>query len=641
MKISKIQTIKKNLFNLNKVLEFNYAEVLLCLSVFFISFFSIFSNTPSDTLTEPNNKHGLLLDDTTGYITKKSIQEINYTTLYDIINNEGNFFSLGLGINGHNNNFFSYGEINTNPTMMFNGRNLNSHVSGIYNLEIFSPEFFENLEILKGSNSTILSPFPNSSSINIQEIKYNTKTPFTRLWYSQEGGSFIGVDGLFSQNFAENWNFTFGFKKIDDQLTFDNMSTDLWNLRAIIRYNIDSNSSISLSDNFTNNKIITSGGVNPNESVDIYSSINSNQFFDRIQDRNYRHDINLTYSGEYNNFKILNTTYVTTNDQIYELPKSFYPDTNFDASYNELIYGNRLDLEYNISKFKIKSGGALSVSNSDRWLIFNPLNSIQWNLYSLLKTNLIGNFSFSGGLNIGNDAGNSFIGFGENISYLSDNFKTYIDHSYFTRNNNFIQLENSEITNLFILGIEVNTGLEFEVYYRNTVNPIVFSLTDNIYFERNSIDDYSALGGHFKFKTGITDNVFSKTDKLSLMLLGKFNYILDNEELNNYYPIAFFQGILNYRLLVNKSELNLGVQAGLMTSKSAPRFVPVTSIYTLTNNQSNSQTTGLSFYTFMRLGNAVVKLDFENILDAGYYYVSYYPERGQILKLSVAWSFFD
>jgi uncharacterized membrane protein YwaF len=53
------------------------------------------------------------------------------------------------------------------------------------------------------------------------------------------------------------------------------------------------------------------------------------------------------------------------------------------------------------------------------------------------------------------------------------------------------------------------------------------------------------------------------------------------------------------------------------------------------------QTTGLTLYTFMRLGNAVVKLDFENVLNAGYYYISFYPERGQILKLSVAWSFFD
>jgi hypothetical protein len=639
MRISKIQTIKKNLFKLSKNCKINYAEVLLCLSVFFISVHSAYSK--GDSLVTPNKLHGLLLKDSTTNISKRDIQDINYTTLFDIINNEGNLSPAGLGINGHFNNFFSYGEINSNPSIMFNGRSLNSKVSNNFNLETFSPEFLENIEILKGSKSVILSSTPNSLSLNLQEIKYNTKTPFTRLWYSQEGGSFIGVDGIFSQNFAEGWNFTFGFKKIDDQLNYENMSSDMWNLRAIIRYNIDSNSSISLSDNFTNNKIITSGGVNPSESVDIYSAINSNQFFDRIQDRNYRHDVNLTYTGKFGGFNILNTAFVTTNEQIYELQDSFYPDTTFDATYDEFIYGNRLDLEFVLSNFKIKSGGSISSFSSDDWLVFGNTHQAQWNLYSLVNLNFTERLNISGGLNLGNQGGNSFIGFGENISYLHDSFKLYLDHSYFTRNSNFIQLEENEINNLFILGFKNNSGFELEGFYRNTTNPILFSLKDDIYFEKNDIGNYSALGGHIKFSSDLFDNIFSKTDELSMNILSKFNYILDNENLKEFYPLAFIQGSVNYKLIVNQSELNLGARGGLLTSKSSPRFIPVSNIYTLTDNTSNMQTTGLTLYTFMRLGNAVVKLDFENVLNAGYYYISFYPERGQILKLSVAWSFFD
>ncbi|MFN3194846.1 MAG: TonB-dependent receptor plug domain-containing protein [Chlorobiota bacterium] len=619
----------------------NYAEVLLCLSVFFISTNMAFSTNSIDSLVKPNDKHGLLLNDSSNHISKREIQEINYTTLFDILNNEGNFMPLGLGINGRYNNFFSYGDINTNPSVLFNGRSLNSNVNNKFNLEVFSPEFLENIEILKGSASAILSPVPNSTSLNLQEIKYNTKTPFTRLWYSQEGGSFIGVDGIFSQNFAEGWNFTFGFKKIDDQLNYENMSSDLWNLRAIVRYNIDSNSSISLSDNFTNNKIITSGGVNPNESVDIYSAINSNQFFERIQDRNYRHDVNLTYTGKFGGFKILNTAFVTTNEQIYELPDSFYPDTTFDATYDEFIYGNRLDLEYEFSNIKIKSGGSISNSSSDSWLRFNNLDQTHWNLYSMMDLNFSNELKVSGGLNLGSQGGNSFIGFGENISYSHESFKLYLDHSYFTRNSNYIQLIEDEITNLFILGFKNDFGFEIEGYYRNTTNPILFSLTDDIYFERNDVGNYSALGGHIKFSSDLFDNIFSKTDELSMNILSKFNYILDNENLKEFYPLAFIQGSINYKLIVNQSELNLGARGGLLTSKSSPRFIPVSNIYTLTDITSNMQTTGLTLYTFMRLGNAVVKLDFENVLNAGYYYISFYPERGQILKLSVAWSFFD
>ena len=191
------------------------------------------------------------------------------------------------------------------------------------------------------------------------------------------------------------------------------------------------------------------------------------------------------------------------------------------------------------------------------------------------------------------------------------------------------------------MGFKNNKCFEFEAYYRNTTNPILFSLTEDIYFEKDEIDDYSAVGGHIKFNTDLFENIFSKEDVLSMNILSKFNYILDNEALKDFYPLAFIQGSINYKLLVNQSELNLGVRGGLLTSKSSPRFIPVSNRYILTDNASNLQTTGLTFYSFMRLGNAVVKLDFENVLNAGYYYLSFYPERGQILKLSVAWSFFD
>ncbi len=642
MKIYKNQIIKTHLFNLSMKLKVNYAEVLLCLSVFFIVATITISKEVNDSLIVPNGSHGLLLNDSTLVsISKENIQDINYTTLYDILNNEGNLFGMGLGINGHFNNFFSYGEISTNPSVLFNGRNLNNPINDNYNLELFSPEFVESIEILKGSNSVILSPTANSTTLNIQEIVYNTKTPFTRLWYSQEGGSFTGVDGLFSQNFAKGWNLTFGFKKISDRLTYDNMTTDLWNLRAIIRYNIDSNSSISLSDNFTNNKIISNGGLNPEESTNIYSPLSSNAYFDRIQDRSYRHDINLTYTGNYLDFKVMNIAYLTTNEQIFELPVDFYPDTLFDATYNQLVYGNRLDLEYSFSKFTLKSGGSISVSNSDKWLIYGNSNTTQWNLYSRLNTSVSKSVNISGGVNYGNRYGNSIIGFGERVTYKSENTKIYFDHSNFSRNSPFFNMLENENSNLFIAGINYNEIVASEVYFRNTTNALAYEQTDNIYFNQINLGNYSAIGGNVKLSSDITNNIFSKNDDLSISILGKFNYILDNDELNEYYPIAFVQGTMNYKLIVNQSELNLGVRAGIMSSKSTPRLLPVSNIYTNTNNSSNIQTTGLTFYSFMRLGNAVVKLDFENLFDAGYYYTSFYPERGQILKLSVAWSFFD
>jgi len=109
---------------------------------------------------------------------------------------------------------------------------------------------------------------------------------------------------------------------------------------------------------------------------------------------------------------------------------------------------------------------------------------------------------------------------------------------------------------------------------------------------------------------------------------------------NPYVSIVMDNGA-KYMLMINKSELNIGFKAGLLDSKSAPRFIPISNSYINNTNNVGLQTTGLNLYSIMKLGNAFVKVEWENLLDANYYNVAFYPERGQIVKLSVAWSFFD
>jgi hypothetical protein len=121
----------------------------------------------------------------------------------------------------------------------------------------------------------------------------------------------------------------------------------------------------------------------------------------------------------------------------------------------------------------------------------------------------------------------------------------------------------------------------------------------------------------------------------------RINLISGNDNLENYYPLFTFNGGLNYLLMINKSELNIGFRAGVLDSKTAPRYIPISNSYITTSNSVGLQTTGLNIYSIMKLGNAFVKIEWENLLDANYYNVAYYPERGQIVKLSVAWSFFD
>ncbi len=621
----------------------NNAGIFIFLSVFFVFINSaLLVSNDSITYVKPNEYHGLLLNDTINSIEKSNIQRINYSTLYDILNTINELFGMSLGINGHNNNFLSFGAIDNNVELGFNGRNITNYYNGKYNLENYSPEFFERIEILKGSDAAILSSRPNNTFLNIQEIIYNTKIPFTRLWYAQEGGSFISADGIFSQNFSDGWNFTFGFKKMDDRLDFDNMSTDYWNLRFILRYNIDSTSSLSISDNFTNNKVVTSGGSDPVNSFDIYSPINSVPYYSRIQLRNLRHDLNVTYTNKMDFFRITNTTYLVSDINERALPRFDDADTLGNTSNSETQIGNRINLDFTSDNIDFKVGSNINTFSSNGTNFFAAYSGVNWNLYSRAELKLDKATQLSGGINYGNDSKNNIIGFGSRIEHLlEDKSYLYLDHSFISKNG-LVFSDNlvNEKTNLFIAGINLES-INLEGYYR-IVNSAIFNRLLNDYFtEQYNIGDYQAFGGSASYSDLVLTNLFSATDKIDLNVQTRVNLIIGNNELEKYYPLFTFNAGLNYLLMINKSELNIGFRAGLLDSKTAPRYIPISNSYITTTANVGIQTTGLNIYSIMKLGNAFVKIEWENLLDANYYNVAFYPERGQIVKLSVAWSFFD
>lgn len=620
------------------------AGIYFCLSVFFINTLQLYSQTKDTTVNvRPNEYHGLLLNDSISTLSKRDIQRINYSSMYDILNTRNELYGMSLGINGHYNNFLSYGSLDNNTTFSFNDRPLNNYLNGKFNIENFSPEFFERMEFLSGSDAAILSSKPSNSHINIQEIIYNTKIPFTRLWYAQEGGSFIGADGIFSQNFSEGWNLTFGFKKISDRLDFDNMSTDYWNLRTILRYNIDSSSSISFSDNFTNNKTITNGGSNPAESFNIYSSINSVPYYQKIQLREYRHDLNLTYTKKMNLFNLTNTLYFTNQINERILPNFSEADTSGITNNNtELQLGNRLNLDFKYKSIDFKAGTNINSFNSNRTKFFEEYSGLNWNLYIRAALQIADNVDLSGGINFGNNSKSKFIGFGEKLKIKSDNILLYFDHSFIS-NNGLVIYDNlkNENTNLLIAGLDIENKIKIEGYFRISQNPIYYELVNDFITRQINFGDYQAFGGSLSYNNIVLSKLFDNDDKINLFIQARLNKIIGNTQLYNYYSPFTLNGGLNYKLMVNQSELNLGLKAGLLGSKKAPRYIPISNSYVLTNSNIGIQTTGLTVYSTMKLGNAFVKIEWGNILAANYYLVSYYPERGQIVKLSVAWSFFD
>jgi hypothetical protein len=196
------------------------------------------------------NKHLGSLLSANDTISFREITRINYCTMTEILFQEQTSFPLFTGLFGNNNAFSIYGANPNENALLLNGVSL-FNLYGGENFNIISPEFSNQIEILRGSKSVILSG-KSGVSANVQTPIFNTAKPYSRLWFTQGDNKLIGVDGTYSQNFSPNWNLTTGFRRLSANSYYQNSFVDAWNARIMLRNNLSDLSAISLLYHFSN-----------------------------------------------------------------------------------------------------------------------------------------------------------------------------------------------------------------------------------------------------------------------------------------------------------------------------------------------------------------------------------------------------
>ena len=87
--------------------------------------------------------------------------------------------------------------------------------------------------------------------------------------------------------------------------------------------------------------------------------------------------------------------------------------------------------------------------------------------------------------------------------------------------------------------------------------------------------------------------------------------------------------------------MNIGINFSVIGEKQGEYFVQATRNYIPYAKKSGYQYNGLNAFVTTRLGNAFIRLSYENIFDRGSYFVPVYPQLDRNFRLSVSMSFFD
>lgn len=603
------------------------------------------SINPEDTvLYEPLPFHGNMRE--SGYYIRTVKQDMgldDYADIQEYLEWQLPAYPLFLGGFGLNNSLSIFGGNSTGIGVAFNGRNFGDLEYNTLNLSQIATEFFESIEVYIGSDAAILSDNGSTMLINVQEIKYNTRLPYTRLWFNQAGYGSLAADGVFSQNLMRNVNFTMGFRAHTSDNRYDNESINSWNVRGQLRISPDERTTISISEIFTNYGMGLSGGVDLQSSEDIYDEVAAQSLFGGSSDRTVRHDLSINATRFFDD-----DTTLIANASLYLSHTSWenWLDSKMmmtDSSQRKFGHLSRwFGANFKLDKifaslFKISTGAEIrSVATEES--VFNAgYEGIATSIFGRSELKISELLNISGGLRLFDNAGMTGLNFGAKGMIDLGKIKLTADLSRFERIPNLaeglqLKKEGHNLINGELMYEDIGYILRFGVYFRNIENHIKInsSATEGVQlykFENTGTTDMS--GAYIMLNARVFDDF-----AINMILL---NSDLPNDEL----PSLYGKLSIYYEMQVVNSILRLGIESSAMSEKRGYSYIPFYRAWDESESAIGNQFSGITAFARAKLGNAFVRISFENALGNNYYYVALHPMYEQVFRLSVAWSFFD
>lgn len=605
-------------------------------------------------LYTPLYQHGRYnLLDITHYkkIEKKDLLYKDYSEFPDILADELDAYPLHLGYFGHYNHFSMFGGMPSDVSFRFNGRPIDDLLYQTMNPSELQSEAYESIEIFTGSDAVIFSDNASSALVNLQEMRFDTKYPYTKLWYSQAGYEYISADLVFAQNFKKDWNFNFGIRRQSGKGMYENDSIDAWNVRAGLRWNPSNLVSISLTESFTNHGLNLNGGVDYEKSTEYYDPIAAQIYYSKLKERVWSHDITLCgslFTSQDSSSAISTTAYFSYDNWSKYRSKDirlFVVDTNGSIEHISRHYGISMKYEQHLLElFTMRFGAELSQNSLESSFYNDGADVVRFSAFGHGVLNIFNNISLSGGMRTTQFMGKTMFSTGIKAIIRFSDFTITADVSRSERMPAACEgfnLKNEE--HLLALSelkwkhsaTEINIGA-FARHINSPINSIIQYNEINLPVNTTSDNGTSAqiIGSY----TRVSTTVF---ERIHLELFAQTYKSFEEGNENDKYPLLYGGASIFYEMKFGASILRLGTKIFAETEKKGVQFIPFTRVYVDFPNESNTTFNGFEAFASAKLGDAYVKIGYRNIINQGYYFVPLYPAIDGNFRLSFSWAFMN
>ncbi len=549
-----------------------------------------------------------------------------------------------------------------------NGISLNDPLTGSYNLNYFPTENIERIESINNTKAFLYSFNSTGSFVNIVSKFYDNNTPYTRLRYSESAYEETYLDGMFSQNIFRNFNLTGGVQRIVADGRYANSEYDSWNVRLILRHNINDNLNVYFSEIYNQNILGLNGGVDLNntETKYIFDERRANVKYSNAYEKVARNDLQLGVAGRFltDTSSITQLIFFLSNQM--RLFRDLQPTSAIQPireSYHTRWYGAKLHQHINLQEENVilnsmNIGGEirsnqLLQSPFRLWRTdykkkinigiyteteITPLENTTVDAYSRFDIyNSHKRFSFGGDATI--IPINKFeITAGYSNSYRFPNFYELYWNNHFntTQQTDFSPEQHSVIK--FGLGLNILDNLNFEASYHHrtikdaiwyeptnnlyTLHQFVFATKDKII--RQSLNG-SLSGNFWKFSTNLNASLL-----LSSKYLTEFQYPDFTTNVELFFNDRFFNDNLNLRV---------GIRGKIISKQLGYTFDPRAGLMIPNNDFILGNSSSFDAIVLAGIGSASVHIVIENVLDNKYAIVSYYPIQDRTLRFGITWEF--
>lgn len=623
-----------------------------------------------------------LLDENfkTSIISKNTLETTDYRTTADFFTNVPFGFVRDLGSVGQPNETMIHGQGFGNVSFLFDGLSINNRLSNTLDLNLFQSESIDSIEVLPLSRGFLFGTMNNPVSVNFISRQPELRKPYSRIKYYQAPNSEGLIDGIFSLTPFKRINAFFEITNQNTNPYFVNSDHSNWMGYARLHYLLSNN--INIIASYKHIKTITQlfGGVDADSISRVYLPSQFNQilydkfsapvkFTNRYQ-KVTGHNFSLRMLGNFIEHSPTDISfyYHTSLTEFRQNENSFIFQNNaaiiFDDNESR-TFGSSLRQDFNIDFIKLTS-----ITNFERSKFISSLLPQEINK-SLFSTTAIAGFRlmdkaftpsfFARYLNYSDV---NFLGFGADARIsLNQLFSFYIGFSSFEKPRTIweerfvlpgIQSDKQKSTS-FELSVNLkNSFVNASIGYFNQskANSLLPALlkedplhNDKIVYA--AVKDLKLQGINLKLDLSIW----------KILLSTNMSYYFSSEDRHNYNlpQFSLYGGIYYVDTLFNK---NLHLKSGFnyfsigerdFTSIDLEKNISTNFLYdpsaqnvSLISSSPISTSFQIDFFLAGKIQNlATVYFVFENLFNAKYFIVPYYPKQARGIRFGLAWEFLD